>query len=748
MKYKKPKDDILKPEKISLSLLEVFKSNPGRNYNPRQLAKMLRKDVIKEEGKETIKSKYEDHFNKLMRQAVAAAVDKLVKEDKIIEAEPYRYKLKPVHAIMVGAVDVTQSGAAFLLSENGEEDVYISEKYLRNALHGDTVKVLLHPRHKNKRLQGEVMEVLERARTNFTGTIQLSHKYAFLIPDSPRMHTDIFIPLEHINGGVNGMKAVAEITEWEKGRKNPIGKIIELLGMPGENDTEILSILTEFGLPSRFPGKVEAEVSSISDTISTADVAARKDFRNVTTFTIDPVDAKDFDDALSIRRTENNRWEIGVHIADVSHYVKEESLLDKEAYKRATSVYLVDRVVPMLPEKLSNDLCSLRPKEDKLCYSAVFIMDDNAAIHSKWFGRTIIHSDKRFTYEEAQGILDNDKGVFLNELKELNRLAKMLRKERFSKGAIGFEKTETRFELDKKGNPVAVKLKETLETNNLIEEFMLLANKYVAELVGKGTGKKMDFVYRIHEGPVAERIADFARVAQAFGYKMNTSNEKTISKSLNKLLQEVKGKDEQNMLEQLAIRSMSKARYTTDNVGHYGLAFDYYTHFTSPIRRFPDVMVHRLLTSYLEGKRNAPKNLEDRCKHSTDMEIRATDAERASNKFMQAKYMLGKKGHEFAGIITGLTDWGIYVEITENKCEGMVRMRDLGDDFYEFDEYNFRIKGSRTGKIYRLGDHVRVKVKNADLVKKQIDLLMADSIDESPAQRGKKHRRDFEKRRR
>ena len=744
MKKKKGSDDILKPEKISVALLEIFKNNPGRNYNPRQLAKMLRKDVVKAEGKETIKSRYEDHFNKLMRQAVTSAVDKLVKEEKIIESEPYRYRLKPVRAMVEGTIDVTQSGAAYLMIDNGEDDVYISEKYLRNALHGDRVKVLLHPRHKNRKMEGEVMEILERARHNFTGTVQLSHKYAFLVPDSSRMHTDIFIPLEHINGAKNGMKAIAEITEWERGRKNPIGKIIELLGMPGENETEILSILTEFGLPNRFPHKVEAEVAGVRDTILKIDIEERKDFRNVTTFTIDPVDAKDFDDALSIRRTENNRWEIGVHIADVSHYVKEDSLLDKEAYKRATSVYLVDRVVPMLPEKLSNDLCSLRPKEDKLCYSAVFTLDDYSVVHSKWFGRTIIHSDKRFTYEEAQEILNKGEGIFYNELKELNRLAKILRKERFSQGAIGFEKTETRFELDAKGNPVNVFLKETLETNNLIEEFMLLANKYVAELIGKSTGRKMDFVYRIHEGPVAERIADFARVAQAFGYKINTSNDKTISKSLNKLLNDVKGKDEQNMLEQLAIRSMSKARYTSDNVGHYGLAFDYYTHFTSPIRRYPDIMVHRLLNNFLEGKKGASKNLEDRCKHCTDMEIRATDAERTSNKFMQAKYMLTKKGQEFAGIITGLTDWGIYVEMTENKCEGMVRMRDLEDDFYEFDEYNFRIKGARTGKIYRLGDHVKVKVKNSDLVKKQIDLLMADGAEgKARVRKTKKQHRRF-----
>src|SRR5258706_4983744 len=368
MKQKKQEDDLLKPEKIAGELLEIFTNNPGRNYNPRQLAKMLRKDAVKEEGKETIKSRYEDHFNKLMRQAVASVIDKLVKEEKIIEAEPYRYKLKPVHAFMEGILDVTQSGAAFLLSEDGEDDIYISEKYLRNALHGDRVKVLLHPRHKNKKMEGEVIEVLQRARTHFTGTVQLSNKYAFLVPDSPRMHTDIFISPEHINGAQNGMKAVAEILEWEKGRKNPIGTTVELLGMPGENETEILSILTEFGLPNRFPNKVEAEVSTIRDTISQADIAVRKEFRTVTTFTIDPVDAKDFDDALSIRRTENNQWEIGVHIADVSHYVKEDSLLDTEAYSRATSVYLVDRVVPMLPEKLSNDLCSLRPKEDKLCY--------------------------------------------------------------------------------------------------------------------------------------------------------------------------------------------------------------------------------------------------------------------------------------------------------------------------------------------------------------------------------------------
>jgi ribonuclease R len=539
------------------------------------------------------------------------------------------------------------------------------------------------------------------------------------------MHTDIFIPLHHLNKAANGMKGVAEITEWKRGERNPTGKIIQVLGMPGENETEIQSILTELGLPEKFPSSVEAEVARINEKISAHEIAHRRDFRSITTFTIDPVDAKDFDDALSISKLQNGHWEIGVHIADVSHYVKENSLLDKEALRRATSVYLVDRVVPMLPEKLSNHLCSLRPEEDKLCFAAVFEMDEHSTVHEKWFGRTVIHSDKRFTYEEAQEILNRGNGIFHHELKQLDKLAKILRKERFKSGAIGFEKTEMRFELDAKGNPTGVHVKESLDTNKLIEEFMLLANKYVAELFGKAKGRKNDFVYRIHEGPVAERIADFARLASAFGYKINTSTDRAIGHSLNKLLNDVKGKDEQNMLEQLAIRCMAKAKYSADNVGHYGLAFEHYTHFTSPIRRYPDVMVHRLLNDLLSKKNTGVKNLEDRCKHCTQMEISATEAERASGKFMQAKYLKEKIGEEFEGIINGLSDWGIFVELTENKCEGMIRLRDLDDDFYEFDNLNFQLKGNRTGKTYRLGDHIRVKVKRTDLVKKQIDFVIA-----------------------
>lgn len=739
MKEKRSSDETISKEKIAAEVMDVFKKNPGKNYNPRQLAKQIRKDIVRNVGKETIKDRYEDHFNKHLRNIISESLNSLVKKGSIIESEPFRYKLKPVHAYLEGKIEITQSGAAYLLSENDEEDIYISDNNIHNALHGDRVKVLLHPKHNKRRLEGEVSEVLRRARTTFPGTIQLSQKYAFLVPDSPRMHTDIFIPLQDLNKATHGMKAVAEITDWKRGEKNPAGKIIQVLGMPGENETEIQSILTEFGLPKKFPASVEEEVSHFKDSISPHEISQRKDFRNVTTFTIDPVDAKDFDDALSIRKLENGFWEIGVHIADVSHYVKEGTHLDKEAYRRATSVYLVDRVVPMLPEKLSNHLCSLRPNEDKLCYASVFELDEHGVVHKKWFGRTVIHSDKRFSYEEAQKVLASGNGIFSVELKQLNTLAKILRKERFKLGAIAFEKTEMRFELDVKGNPAAVHLKESLETNQLIEEFMLLANKNVAELAGKSKGRKNDFVYRIHEGPAPERITDFARLALAFGYKINLSNDRTIAQSLNKLLLDVKGKDEQNMLEQLAIRCMAKAKYTADNVGHYGLAFDYYTHFTSPIRRYPDVLVHRLLDDYLAGKKSDTKNLEDRCKHCTQMEITATEAERASGKFMQAKYLKEKTGQEFEGIISGLTDFGIFVELTENKCEGMIRMLNLDDDFYEFDNFNFQIKGNRTGKIYRLGDHIRVRVKSADLTKKQIDFVPAASKNKSVERRKNSH---------
>src|SRR6185436_14099756 len=541
------------------------------------------------------------------------------------------------------------------------------------------------------------------------------------------------------NGAKHGEKAVAAITEWQPEAKNPTGEIIKVLGMPGENNAEMDAILVEYGFPLQFPGEVENEAENIPYNIPDGEIKKRRDFRNTTTFTIDPVDAKDFDDALSIKDLGNGKWEMGVHIADVSYYVKPDTELEKEAYSRATSIYLVDRVIPMLPEKLSNNVCSLRPDEEKLCYSAVFVMDDQANVLEEWLGRTIIKSDKRFSYEEAQQIIETKKGPLSEEILLFDQLAKKLRAERFKKGAISFEKVEIKFKLDEKGNPLGVYVKESKDSNKLIEEFMLLANRKVAEFIGKKGSQKPEsrsqnisggaktFVYRVHDVPSGDRLENFAQFASKFGYKITTDSDKEISESLNQLMKNIHGKPEENVLEQLAIRTMAKAIYTTENIGHYGLAFDYYTHFTSPIRRYPDVMVHRLLDHYLKGGNSvSQKDFETKCKHSTDMEILASEAERASIKYKQVQFMSDKLGRVFDGIISGVTEWGIYVEVVENKCEGLIRLRDIGGDFFEFDEKNYCIKGVRTKRVFRLGDPVKVILNKTDLVKKQIDFGLFD----------------------
>ena len=558
------------------------------------------------------------------------------------------------------------------------------------------------------------------------------------------MLVDIFIPQHLLNNAQNGQKVIAEIADWPKGTKNPIGKITKLLGWPGDNDVEMNSILSEFGFPLSFPKRVEDESEAISESIPAAEIQKRRDFRDIPTFTIDPADAKDFDDALSIRKLANGNWEIGVHIADVSHFVRPTTQLDKEAYFRATSVYLVDRVIPMLPEKLSNGVCSLRPNEDKLCFSSVFEMNDQAHVINSWFGKTIIHSINRFSYEQAQEVLETGSGIMSSELLQMNTLAKILRNERFKKGAIAFEKVEVRFKLDEKGKPLGVYLKESKDSNKLIEEFMLLANRSVAEFVGRKHQvlsenkrvrnneerenirvEKKPFVYRVHDSPVSERLENFVAFAGKWGYKLKIGNDREIASSLNGLMKDLKGKKEQNVLEQLAVRTMSKAVYTTDNVGHYGLAFDFYTHFTSPIRRYPDILVHRLLEFYLEGKSGVDQDLlEEQCKHSTQMEIKASEAERASIKYKQVEFLQDKIGETFDGLISGVTEWGLYVEIVENKCEGMIRLRDLADDFYEFDDTNYCVIGTRTKRKYTLGDSVKVQVVRCDLLRKQIDFRM------------------------
>jgi ribonuclease R len=589
------------------------------------------------------------------------------------------------------------------------------------------VKVYVYAKSKGKRKEGEVIEIIKRHKMEFTGIVKLSERFAFFIPDDRKMMHDIFIPLNELNGAKNGEKAVALITDWPADAKNPIGSIKHVLGKQGENDTEMNAILAEYGFPLSFPAEVEHEANAISDVISNEEIAKRRDFRDVLTFTIDPFDAKDFDDALSFKYLENGNYEVSVHIADVSHYIIPDSALDKEAYERGTSVYLVDRVIPMLPERLSNVLCSLRPNEDKLCFSAVFELDADARIVTEWFGKTVIHSNKRFAYEDVQTIIEDQAGEFLNEINLLNKLAYILRDRKFKNGAISFETKEVKFILDEHGKPTGVYVKERKDAHKLIEDFMLLANRKVAEYVAKlGTGKqKYTFVYREHDSPKTESLQNFAQFAARFGYKISTKSDKETAKSLNFLMEDVEGKKEQNVLTQLAIRSMAKAIYTTKKTSHYGLAFEYYTHFTSPIRRYPDVMVHRLLQHYLHHGQSAnAEHYEALCVHSSQMEKKAADAERASVKYKQAEFLTEQIGSIFTGIISGVTEWGMYVEIIENKCEGMIRLRDISDDFYTLDEKNYAIIGQRKKKRYQLGDEVKIKVKTVDLTKKQIDFTL------------------------
>ncbi|MBW8330986.1 MAG: ribonuclease R [Prolixibacteraceae bacterium] len=693
--------------KLKNAILTIYYDQPERTYNYKQIA-----DLLKIKDPEIIK-------------LVFVVLEELAESDNLEMVQRGKYKLKSRGGTICGIVDIQRQGFAYVTSEEVEKPVLVSAHNLNHAMDGDKVKVHLYAMHKKQQPEGEVVEIVERAKTIFVGTISKSRNFSFLIP-SGKSAFDLFIPNEKLNGAKDGQKAIARITEWPARSKNPFGEIIEVLGDVGNNNTEMHAILAEFDLPLRFPENVLKAAEKIPDLVPAEEIERRRDMRGVTTLTIDPHDAKDFDDALSVRKLENGFWEVGVHIADVSYYVNPGSILDEEAYDRATSVYLVDRVVPMLPEKLSNGVCSLRPNEDKLCFSAIFQLNDEAEIQKQWFGRTVIHSDKRFAYEDAQAIIETGEGDLKDEVLTLHRLAVKMREARFKKGSLGFERVEVKFNLDENGKPLSVYFKEAKESNQLVEEFMLLANKRVAEFIGNPEDQKTPrtFVYRIHDKPDPDKLMNFNHFIHKFGYGLQLGTPGQISKSMNLLMTNVKGKNEQNVIETLAIRTMAKAAYSTRNIGHYGLSFEYYTHFTSPIRRYPDVMVHRLLQRYLEGGRtvSAPK-WEDMCKHSSVMESKAANAERASTKYKQVEFMQDKIGEEFSGVISGVTEWGIFVEL-ENKCEGMVSVSSLADDFYIFDEKNYCLVGRHSHQKFQLGDVVNVEIIRANLEKKQLDFRL------------------------
>ena len=657
-------------------------------------------------------------------------LNEMVEEDYLQLDEKGHLKLNNHGIILTGKFQRKSNGKNTFLPDDGSEAIFIAERNSGHAMHGDKVKVSLTAKRKGRKVEGEVIEIIERAKETFVGTLKVDKNFAFLLTEDRTLANDIFIPRDMLKGGKDGDKAIVKVTKWPEDAKNPIGKVIDILGQAGDNTTEMHAILAEYGLPYVYPKNVEAAADQISDVITPEDYAEREDFRNITTFTIDPKDAKDFDDALSIRPLKPGLWEVGVHIADVTHYVKEGSCIDKEAEKRATSVYLVDRTIPMLPERLCNLLCSLRPNEEKLAYSAIFEMNDKAEVKNSRIVKTVIKSDRRFTYEEAQAVIETGEGEYKEEILKLNELAQILRKNRMAAGAVDFDRVEVRFEIDEKGKPLSVYFKESKEANKLIEEFMLLANRTVAECIGKVPSNKKAkvFPYRIHDLPDPDKLDGLNWFVNRFGYKIRTSGSKTeVSKSLNKLLKEVHGKKEQNLIEMVSLKAMQKAKYSTHNIGHYGLAFDYYTHFTSPIRRFPDMMVHRLLARYLAGGRTAQEaKYEDLCDHSSNMEQIAANAERASIKYKQVEFMGERMGQEFDGTISGVTEWGLYVEVNENKCEGMIPMRELDDDFYDFDEKAYCLTGRRFHKKYSLGDPIRIKVVRANLERKQLDFALVE----------------------
>ncbi|CAM1343351.1 ribonuclease R [Tenacibaculum aestuarii] len=718
--YKK-KGKVIKD--LTRNIFKILNEDSKKKYNYKQIAAKM--GISDTDGKTQIIQKLAE----------------LTSQKKIKEVDRGKFQINEDRKYHVGTLDVTSNGNAYFICDDFEHDIFVPSVNLGKGLQNDTVKAYVYNKRRSNKQEADVVEIIDRAKTEFVGVLQMNKNFGFVVPDSNKMYADIFISQSKLNGAEDGDKVVAKITDWPENSKNPFGKITQVLGKPGDHDTEIHSILLEYGLPYEFPTEVEKEASELPIEITQEEIAKRRDMRGDLTFTIDPKDAKDFDDALSFTKLENGNYEIGIHIADVSHYVQPKTILDDEAYDRATSVYLVDRVVPMLPEMLSNGVCSLRPNEEKLTFSAVFEMNEKAQVVNQWFGRTVTYSDKRFAYEEAQAIIETKGNIIPEDVSltgesyevdetiveatlKLDELAKKMRKKRMKSGAISFDKIEVKFHLDENANPTGVFFKEAKDANKLIEEFMLLANKKVAEFVGLSGGRPSNktFVYRVHDEPDVEKLASLQNIVSKFGYKINTETRQKTSDSLNKLLSDVHGKGEANMVETLAIRSMSKAEYTTQNIGHYGLAFDYYSHFTSPIRRYPDVMTHRLLQHYLDGG-NSPKAevYEEKCKHSSKMEELASKAERDSIKYMQVKYMQDHKDEEFEGVVSGVTEWGIYVEIKSNKCEGMVRIKDIKDDYYIFDEKQYAVVGQSTKNMIQLGDEVVVKVKHTDLERKHLD---------------------------
>ena len=726
-------------DKLAQQIIKIFAKNPFDTFNPKQIASRV------------------GAHDKAARAQVDEVIFLLATDGILVEEGRGKYKINPKNINdtprnqVVGTIDMKQTGKAYVIpDEEGQEDILIAPNYTHHALHGDTVKVSMFPQRRMHKPEGEVVEIIKRARTRFVGRIQKMDKFAFLLCDNRNMVVDIFIHPSDLAGAEDGEKAVVEMTEWPERMNNPVGRVIKRLGRPGDNNVEMQSILADYDFPLDFPAAAEKEAAAIKNPTK-KDYEGRKDFRKVTTFTIDPADAKDFDDALSYRALDNGLFEVGVHIADVSYYVTPGSAIDREAYERGTSVYLVDRTIPMLPEKLCNGVCSLRPNEDKLCFSVVMQMDENAKVHNTWFGKTVIHSDQRLAYEDAQTIIDSgdDGGSTVGKaILELHKLATILRDARYKEGAINFESQEVKFRLDENAKPIGVYIKEQKEANWLIEEFMLLANRSVAERIGKVDGSKhkggkpqkaRTFVYRVHDEPNPEKLNTFVEFVAKLGFKMKVGNRKALADSYNRLFSDIAGRGEEYMIDTIAIRTMSKAYYSTENIGHYGLAFPFYTHFTSPIRRYPDLMVHRLLERYLAGGASvSAEEYEEYCKHCSQMEKKAADAERTSIKYKQAEYLSDKIGQVFPALISGVSKWGIYAEIEGNKCEGMIGIGTLRGDYYMLDEDNYQVIGRKTGKCYKLGSSVTIRVKGVDMLKKQIDFeLVDDSVDDIDTKRDK-----------